>query len=282
LGTIFELSPGSSGWSYSVVYDSGSFLGLARSSGGDLYGGGGPGEYKNGDVFELSPGSDGWTYAELYSFTPQESFPESPLIFDKSGNLYGTTYYGGDVFELSPLGNAATGDWTFLTLHHLPSFNGDGISPYAGLAFDASGNLYGATEAGGTLNQSCPDGCGIIFKLAPVGRSKWKETILHRFPDFRGGATPMGTLAFDQSGNLYGTTAGGGGSGNVCFGGCGTVFKMSPSANGKWKYTVLHRFTGPDGAGPKAGVTLDSKGNIYGATYEGGSNYAGVAFEIAP
>src|SRR5580692_30760 len=94
--------------------------------------------------------------------------------------------------------------------------------------------------------------------------------------------SPAGTLALDQYGNIYGTTLGGGGSGNVCAGGCGTVFKMTPSANGKWKYMVLHRFKGTDGAGPQAGVTLDSRGNIYGTTYEGGADYYGVVFEITP
>jgi uncharacterized repeat protein (TIGR03803 family) len=280
-GVVFELTPGSPGWGYNILYEA-AFGDFVRDRKGNLYGVSGAGAYKNGAVAELSSGSDGWTYTELYSFTPQESFPESALIFDGNGSLYGTTYYGGDAFKLSPPGETGADDWTFLTLHHFPSFHGDGASPYAGLVFDASGNLYGATESGGTVNQACPQGCGTIFQLTPDGQGGWNETILHRFPNFKGGFTPLGTLTFDKSGNIYGTTVGGGAGAKVCFGGCGTVFKMTPLASGKWTYTVLHRFTGPDGAGPQAGVTLDSKGNIYGTTYEGGSHYYGVVFEITP
>jgi hypothetical protein len=281
-GVTFEFSPGSGGWNYNVLYNHGS-NGLVFDPAGNLYGNIGFGAYDYGAAGELSPGSGGWTYTQLYSFSPKTYWPENPLIFDQHGNLYGTTYNLGDVFMLSPPAPPDTSsEWNFHLLHHLPSFNGDGVSPYAGLVLDASGNLYGATQGGGIVNQQCPPACGIIFKLAPEGHGEWKETILHRFTTFAGGGSPTGTLALDQYGNIYGTTLGGGGSGNVCAGGCGTVFKMTPSANGKWKYMVLHRFKGTDGAGPQAGVTLDSKGNIYGTTYEGGADYYGVVFEITP
>jgi len=281
-GVTFALSPGSNSWNYNLVYESAS-NGVVLDTAGNLYGIIGAGAYDNGAVAELSHGSNGWKYIELYSFTPQESSPENPLIFEKSGNSYDTTYYGGDVFELSPPPKGASGGWNFDLLHHLPSFHGDGVRPYAGLVFDASRNLYGATQNGGTYSQPwCTEGCGVVFKLTPNGHGKWKETILHRFAKFEDGLAPMGTLTVDQYGNIYGTTVGGGGGSNVCAGGCGAVFKLTLGNNGKWKYAVLHRFSGPDGAGPQAGVTLDSKGNIFGATYEGGADYYGVVFEITP
>jgi hypothetical protein len=125
-------------------------------------------------------------------------------------------------------------------------------------------------------------GCGVIYKLTPVGHGKWEETILHRFVKFEDGLAPMGTLTLDKVGNLYGTTVGGGGGANVCFGGCGAVFKMTPNGDGKWTYSVLHRFKGSDGVGPQAGVVIDNRGNIYGTTLQGGADYYGVVFEITP
>jgi len=282
-GVFFELTPGSESWSYNVLYDN-AFSYFVRGLTGDFYGLSGAGSYYNGAIAELSPGSDDWVRTELYSFTPQESSPENPLIFDRVGNLYGVTYYGGDVFKLSPPPSTSTADeWNFHLLHHFPAFSGDGWDCYAGLVFDKAGNLYGATQAGGTPNKTwCSGGCGIIYKLTPNGHGKWKETILHRFSKFEDGLDPMGTLTLDEQGNIYGTTVGGGGGAKVCLGGCGAVFKMTPTKSGKWTYTVLHRFSGNDGVGPQAGVILDGKGNIYGTTYQGGSHYYGVVFEITP
>jgi uncharacterized repeat protein (TIGR03803 family) len=290
LGVVFDLTPGSGGWTYSALYESGSDAGWIFDNAGNLYGFTGPGTYHAGAVAELSPGSDGWTYTALYSFDPQKKdgyISENALIFDSSGNLYGTAkdggpLGGGTVFEVSPLKSSLAGEWTEHILYAFPAFQGDGQQPYAGVVFDRAGNLYGTTESGGTVNQTCPQGCGTIYKLTPDGQGGWKETILHRFPKFEGGFSPLGTLTFDKSGNIYGTTAGGGAGGNTCFGGCGTVFKLTPGQDGKWKYTVLHRFAGPDGAGPEAGLTLDKKGNIYGTTTQGGSGYVGVVFEITP
>ncbi len=79
---------------------------------------------------------------------------------------------------------------------------------------------------------------------------------------------------FDRSGNLYGTTGLGGANG--CGGyGCGVVYKLTPGAGGKWKYTVLHKFDGADGANPAGGLTLDSKGNLYGTAFS-------IVYEITP
>ena len=141
----------------------------------------------------------------------------SGLVFDVSGNLYGTTFTGGTynegtVFQLSP---DEDGAWHERVLH---DFNNDGVDrtgPISGLTFDAAGNLYCTTSGGGT-------GCfGTVFELES---GTWTETILHSFVDNgRDGAGPWAGVVFDSAGNLYGTTvAGGGGSG------CGTLFEIIP------------------------------------------------------
>ncbi len=198
-GVMFELSLGGGGWNDKVLYETASCC-LVLDAAGGLYGITGPGRYNAGVVSEWSPGSDGWTYADLYSFDPQKGdgfITDNPLIFDQRGNLYGTTLDGGtggagNVFQVSPVKRSPTGEWTEHILHSFPAFNGDGQQPYAGLVFDKSGNLYGATEGGGTVNQTCPQGCGTIYKLTPDGQGGWTETILHRFPTFKGGFSPLG------------------------------------------------------------------------------------------
>ncbi len=147
----------------------------------------------------------------------------------------------------------------------------DGVAPYAGVVFDASGSLYGTTTQGGG-NQCGETTCGTVFKLAPTKNGHWKHSLLYAFPRPEDGSFPSSGLVFDKAGNLYGTTNGGGN--NSCSGGCGVVYKLIPGASGKWKYSVLHRFTGHDGGYPD-GVVLDGKGNLYGTAYN-------VVFEITP
>jgi uncharacterized repeat protein (TIGR03803 family) len=289
-GVVFELTPGSGGWSYEVIYEGGSSTGWILDKAGNLYGFTGPGAYGDGAVAELSPGSDGWTYNVLFSFDVSKDGydPQSAMIFDTNGNLYGTTKYSqdgnGTAFKLMPPAwSRAENEWTEDILHDFRgSSHHDGQLVYAGLVFDQSGDLYGATEAGGVYNKSCPGGCGTVFKLSPGQNGHWKETVLHYFADASRGAGPLGTLVFDGAGNLYGTTVGGGKGQQYCGGGCGVVFKMTPNAGGKWKYTVVHYFDGQNGAGPWGALIVDPKGNLYGTTQYGGSGYAGVAFEITP
>jgi len=160
-------------------------------------------------VVAASHAAQAQTYSVLYGFTgPGGTFPYAGLIFDAKGNLYGTTYAGGAsdngvVFKLSSKGEETV----------LYSFTGgaDGSGPYAGLIFDAKGNLYGTTWAGGA------SGAGVVFKLS----SKGKETVLHSFTGGADGKYPASDLIFDANGNLYGTTYAGGGSG------AGVVFKLS-------------------------------------------------------
>jgi uncharacterized repeat protein (TIGR03803 family) len=157
----------------------------------------------------------------------------------------------------------------------------DGASPFGQVVFDAAGNMYGTTLAGGIPDAGvCPTGCGTIFELSPTNTGGWTETIIHEFVAGFDGAGPRSALIFDSQGNLYGTTSGSG----VCVApNCGTVFELSRSGNGQWNETVLYSFTGtPDGEAPDASVVLDSQGNLYGTTNGGGPNKHGTVFELSP
>lgn len=158
----------------------------------------------------------------------------------------------------------------------------DGSSPTGGLSFDSAGNLYGTSIQGGGTCTPSSAGCGTVFELIPQAGGRWKETILHHFGVSSGdGFAPAGGVAFDENGNLFGTTADGGSASSDCGIYCGTVFELTPSA-GKWTEKILHAFQGTDGMSPNAGVTLNSAGDMFGTTFEGGSGQGGVVFELAP
>jgi uncharacterized repeat protein (TIGR03803 family) len=283
---VFEMTPASNGWNFGILENNyGSWAGVVLDQAGNLYGNIGPGEYSEGAVTELVRGSDGWTQSYLYSFCqeaycPDGSTPVSGVIFDSAGNLYGSTEYGG-TGQLGGLGGGTAyelkhkpdGTWQHVVLHNFPAFRGDGFYVYNGLVLDKSGNLYGAAAQGGSID------CGTVFKLTHVAKG-WKESILHDFKQPTSGCGPS-RVTFDAVGNLYGTTVGGGGG--DCNGGCGVVFKLTPSSDGKWTYSALHRFKDYDGAVPDSGVILDQKGNLYGTTgLGGGGSSVGVVFEITP
>ena len=196
-------------------------------------------------------------YKVLYRFQGANgAYPFAGLIFDAAGNLYGTTVQGGasddgTVFKLAP---SQDGSWKESVLH---SFNGsDGRVLYAGLIFDAAGNLYGTTYYGGASDD------GTVFKLAPNQDGSWKESVLHSF-NKSDGAGPRAGLIFDAGGNLYGTTIYGGASDH------GTVFKLAPNQDGDWTESLLHSFNKSDEY-PYAGLIFDAAGNLYGTTYYGG------------
>ncbi|HWY58848.1 MAG TPA: choice-of-anchor tandem repeat GloVer-containing protein [Terriglobales bacterium] len=284
-GTVFQMTRTSGSWTFEVIDSYGSRGGVVLDQTGNLYGNVGPGEYDyNGAVTELVDSSGVWTQSYLYSFCakpgcPDGSIPVSGVIFDGAENLYGTTEYGG-MGQLGGLGGGTAyelkhksdGTWEHLVLHNFPAFNGDGFRLLAGLVLDKSGNLYGATIQGGSA------GCGMVFKLTH-GANGWKESVVHDFIQPTSGCGPSG-VTFDQAGNLYGTAGGGTGQ---CEAGCGVVFKLTHNSGSKWNYSVLHHFTGNDGAYPDAGVILDPKGNLYGTTELGGGGHSvGVVFEITP
>jgi uncharacterized repeat protein (TIGR03803 family) len=214
-------------------------------------------------------------FTVLHAFTGSDgAFPISGVLRDAAGNLYGTTSAGGQVtcsnvsdlcgvvFKLDTIGKETV----------LHSFTGkaDGAHPAFGSVLRNAGNVYGTTFAGGSTN--CANGgCGVVFKLASTG----KETVLHSFTGRADGANPLAGLIRDNAGNLYGTTFAGGSA--ACAGGCGVVFKLSPTGT----ETVLHRFTGGvDGANPLAALIRDNAGNLYGTTQSGGAFHRGVVFKL--
>jgi uncharacterized repeat protein (TIGR03803 family) len=161
----------------------------------------------------------------------------------------------------------------------------DGASPFD-TPIAVAGNLYGTTFSGGSA--VCTGGCGTVFKLTPSRNDRrWRETVLYGFTGSDGtnpaaGLNPVAGLIADAAGNLYGTTEFGGGA-SGCSGGCGTVFKVTPSGT----ETVLHSFTGSDGASPVAGLIADAAGNLYGTTELGGgtigcSGGCGTVFKVTP
>jgi uncharacterized repeat protein (TIGR03803 family) len=269
VGCVFELSPKAGGWTDQVLFSfnnvSDGFqphAGLVRDSAGNLYGtasSGGTAD-EDGVVFELTPNGGTWTEIVLHTFHKDGtdgSQPWANLIFDGSGNLYGTTVQGGKnsggtVFELSP---GAGGAWTETILHNFPANGTDGSSPYGALVFDSAGNLYGTTAAGGA------GGYGTVFELKRAG-GNWLEKVLHRFNENGvDGTFPETALVFDAAGNLYGTTVSGGTFVNNGF--WGTVFELAPQPGGAWREKVLHSFgAGSDGRYPQAPVVLDTSGNL--------------------
>jgi hypothetical protein len=184
----------------------------------------------------------------------------------------------GVVFELTP---NSDGTWTETVLHSFTGAQGDGDNPFGGLTFDSAGNLYGTTTStAGTL-------AGLVFELSPVSGGAWNETVLYAFTGGQDGDEPGGGLVFDTAGNLYGVTRSGGSQNSFCsdFNGCGVVFELTPNQDGSWQEVVLHTFTaGADGAFPFSGLTIDSSGNLFGTTANGGNSNCplgcGVAFEL--
>jgi uncharacterized repeat protein (TIGR03803 family) len=259
---------------------------LVQGFDGNLYGtasSGGFGTYCTncGTFFKISPAG---ALTVLYRFCSQANctdgyLPYSGLVEDINGNFYGTTAYGGNpnctgcgtVFKVTP-----TGTLTTLHLFCLNSNCPDGYSPSAGLVQAVDGNFYGTTFYGGQGQFYCSGGllsCGTLFKMTPSG----KLTTLYSFcksgncPD---GLQPNGYLIQGTNGSLYGTTNG---NSSLVIN-SGTVFKISTAG----KLTTLHRFQGPDGAEPVAGVVEGSDGNFYGTTFGGGAYNSGAVFKMTP
>ena len=283
---IFQMTRRAGGWGFNVVYGGyGDAVGGVIADGaGNLYGSLGPGIDYSGALAKLSPGSGQWYYTDLHNFCgkngncPDGADPRAPFSWDAAGNLYGTDYLGGlpcsgssgcgVAFRMTPNAN---GTWHYQVMHRFGAFKRDGVAPWGGLVVDRSGNAYGTTSGGG------PHGMGSIFELSPTGRGAWEETLLYGFPNVTLGAAPFGDLVFDAAGNLYGV----GNGGDVC--GvyyCGEVFELTPQRNGRWTYSVLHDFTGPDGEYPY-GVVIDKRGRLFGTTLGGGVHGYGVVFEMS-
>jgi uncharacterized repeat protein (TIGR03803 family) len=256
---------------------------LIRDSAGNLYGTTIQGDqYDEGMAFKLDKAG---TETILFTFDVTDGAEPFPgVVSDVAGNLYGTTSDGGScdegtVFELDPAG-------TETVLHNF--CGGDGAYPLSALIWDDAGNLYGTTQEGGS-SDVCDGGCGTVFELSPGSGGDWTEKVLYSFCSASGctdGLGPLfGPLARDVAGDLYGTTIFGGSHRNCNDDACGVVFKLDPSGN----ETVLHSFTGGvDGGNPKAGLTIDAAGNLYGTAAYGGDTKCdpphgcGTAFKITP
>jgi hypothetical protein len=301
-GTVFELTPTKTGrWKETVLYSFCSLTNCADGAdpwsnlifdpAGNLYGttyngGGGTCVSGCGVVYELTLGPHGWKETVLHTFTggPDGANPVSGLAIDAAGTLYGTALFGGNrnncsgsgytpgcgvAFKLTPTSNG----WKWKVIHTFT--NGwDGANPAAGLTLDSAGNLYGTTDSGDIVGK-CPGinaGCGVVFELTPASSDRWKETVLHAFTGGKDGGSPQAPVIFDAVGNLYGTTWEGPATN-------GLVFELTPTSNG-WKEKVLHTFDGLDGANPGAGLAIDSAGNLFGTTYDGGKHGYGVVFEV--
>ena len=280
-GTIYELSPSQSGWIATLLYSfddvggSSPYAPLILDAAGNLYGtaiwgGNTSGACQGsgcGTVFELAKVSGGWQYQVLYAFTgaADSAHPQAGLIFDKSGNLFGTTAGGtgegtGSVFELS----LSNGTWRKSTLYAFAGGN-DGATPLSALTPGADGTFYGTTAFGG------PQNLGTVYQLTKTG-SKWTETVLYSFsgPD---GAQPVGGSLLLRYEALYGTTNLGGKSNE------GTVFSLSESNNSIVE-NVLYSFGGTSGENPYGGLAADAAGNFYGTAAAGGSMGDGVTFTL--
>jgi len=283
-GGVFELTPLGGVWALSKLYnftggtDGGTpYAGVTLDAAGNVYGTTfSGGIYNGGVVFELTPNqSGGWNESVLYSFKGglDGSEPIGGLVFDKKGRLYGTTWAGGQtgngtVFQLTP---HQGGGWTETILH---TFSGapDGGGPLVSLIFDKNNNLYSTTWRGGTLDMGC------VFTLTPSQSGGWTESVLYSFKGGNDGTSPYSELVMDTHGNLYGTTSGGS---QTC-GGCGTFFELSRARG--WKESVIHKFAGgsSDGSYPYGGLTVDTSGNIYGSTTQGGASGFGTVFSWMP
>jgi uncharacterized repeat protein (TIGR03803 family) len=282
-GTIFRLSPNATGWKHTVLYnftggrDGGEpYKGVTLDSKGNLYGtavaGGNP-VCGCGVVYRLSRSGGKWVQTVLHTFKGTDgSGPGSPVIFDKAGNIYGMAPTGGSfgfgvVFQLKLHTNGAYG---YRILHNFAGGT-DGASGSAGrLLFDASGNIFGVSTAGGTA------GAGVAWELSPTRSGEWTETILHEFGGQPDAVFPYGGLVFDAAGNLYGTSYYGGATN------WGAVYKLT-NTNGTWTESVLYSFAGgPDGANPVSALLPDNTGrHFYGTNSAGGAACGcGTIFKI--
>jgi uncharacterized repeat protein (TIGR03803 family) len=253
-GVVYELTPNSGGgWTQSVLY---SFEGgkdgtypdhasLIFDTAGNLYGEAAMGGKGNcnwirrgcGTVFELTPNPNGtWTETVLHRFAGGKDggTPESTLIFDQVGNLYGTTLFAGGgacggnggtgcgtVFQLIP---KSGGGWKERVLLRFAAAAKKGTNSWGGLVFDTTGNLYGTTITGG--GGKCQNwwgaGCGTVFELSPNSKGGWTEHVLHRFQGAVGG-NPYGEVFLDGQGNIFGMVSGEGTSGSS-----GAVYEITP------------------------------------------------------
>lgn len=300
-GAVIDLSPGAGGvWSETSLYnfqggttDGWGVVGTpVRDSAGNLYGvtywgGSGPCFFGCGIVFEIT----GNTETILHTFQGGNSdgnWPTAGLTMDSSGNLYGTTTYGGSaadagtVFELSPDGG---GGFSYSVVYAFQGGAHDGAVPSSSLTLDAAGNIYGTTYAGGSTLLCNDDtyraGCGTVFEMSPASGGGWTERIIYAFRGPSEGMRPTSGLTFDAAGSLFGVTPGGG---PICNGrtyGCGVFYGLTPQPNGTWEFSVYYNFTSGLGATAPYGNLALYNGVFYGYA-GGGVSGVGTIYTMTP
>ena len=229
-------------------------------------------------VFAVSSCAFGQTLTTIHDFGsgPDGENPQSGIIFDRDGNIFGSVALGGlsgdgVIYTLKPAGDGVSWNQSFLY-----QFRGspDGQTPDSVLTMSPSGKLFGTTQLGGTKNM------GTVFMVTPpaVPGGRGRERILYSFgTTSQDGASPnVGLLA--RSNLLYGVTSAGGANGR------GTIFQLAPPSNpaDPWIETILHNFAGTDGAFPSSELAMDSEGNLYGTTLLGGANDVGSVYRLTP
>jgi uncharacterized repeat protein (TIGR03803 family) len=291
-GTVFKLKNNGSGWLLSSLYKfsggdgEGPDAPVIFGPDGSLYGtaaNGGSGG--GGTVFNLRPPlsvcksvSCSWQLSTVFAFgfgTGEDV--TAPVSFDAAGNIYGTTFIGGNthlcgglgcgtVYQLTKSGST----WTENILHEFTDAS-DGEYPNSGVIVDQAGNLYGTAP-----QSDIGESAGLVFALTPSS-SGWNFNMVHQFSRAdNNGSYPWAGLFFDQAGNMYGAAKFGGPSGG------GTVFQLSPSG-GNWTLDLIYGL--PQGntgtpAGPVSTPIMDAAGNIYGTTVADGLYGYGTVFKL--
>jgi uncharacterized repeat protein (TIGR03803 family) len=284
-GTVFRIRPTKHGYEEHVVYRfaggtdgakpyygsllldaSGALYGTTNSGGDASCGADGC-----GTVFKLTHHGRHYEEQTIHTFGggSDGAGPESGLIEDAGGTLYGTTYAGGSkrcggygcgtVFALTP----SSGGYSERILL---AFAGDldGGEPFDPLTMDPAGSLYGTTAFGGRNFR------GNVFRLARAG-SGFAYSILCQFLDGKA-VYPVSGVVVASGGVVYGTTSGG----------RGTVYELVPSKHG-YSQSLLHAFAGKtDGLWPNGTVIIGTNGALYDTTMSGGAYGYGTVFSVAP
>lgn len=281
-GVVFKLANSGGTWTQTVIHaftgsdGSGPGSPVAFDKHGNMYGttptGG---AYGVGVVYQLEPDAAGaWRFHVIHTFTggaDGSGGGAGRLLVDSAGRLYGVCTVGG----ITGFGTVYTlgrphGQWEFTTLYAFKD-QPDGASPYGGLVFDKSGNLYGMTYYAGAND------LGTVYELTHAN-GEWTEQVLYSFQGGSDGAAPISNLVADAAGSLYGTTSDGGSA--SCS--CGVIFKMTRGASG-WSESVVYRFPGKPRPGfAYNGLVAAPGGALYGATVHGGSSDDGAIYSFTP